>query len=268
MRSTLNAVTLLAACAAATPTMAQQKSVADGIAEYRAMLADGNPAELFEVKGEDVWKTKRGPKIASLEQCDLGKGPGVVKGAFVELPRYFADTARVQDLESRLLTCMERLQGFDPVAISKTPFGQGEQLTMEGLTAWISAESKGLKFNLPQSHADERKTFELGKRAFFYRGGPYDFSCASCHGQPDKRIRLQDLPDLTKNTGNGIGFAAWPAYRVSNGEMWSMQRRLNDCFRQQRFPYPGYASAVTIALGVYMGVNAKGAESIAPALKR
>ena len=268
MRSTLNAVTLLAACAAATPTMAQQKSVADGIAEYRAMLADGNPAELFEVKGEVVWKTKRGPKIASLEQCDLGKGPGVVKGAFVELPRYFADTARVQDLESRLLTCMERLQGFDPVAISKTPFGQGEQLTMEGLTAWISAESKGLKFNLPQSHADERKTFELGKRAFFYRGGPYDFSCASCHGQPDKRIRLQDLPDLTKNTGNGIGFAAWPAYRVSNGEMWSMQRRLNDCFRQQRFPYPGYASAVTIALGVYMGVNAKGAESIAPALKR
>ena len=268
MRSTLNAVTLLAACAAATPTMAQQKSVADGIAEYRAMLADGNPAELFEVKGEVVWKTKRGPKIASLEQCDLGKGPGVVKGAFVELPRYFADTARVQDLESRLLTCMERLQGFDPVAISKTPFGQGEQLTMEGLTAWISAESKGLKFNLPQSHADERKTFELGKRAFFYRGGPYDFSCASCHGQPDKRIRLQDLPDLTKNPGDGIGFAAWPAYRVSNGELWSMQRRLNDCFRQQRFPYPGYASAVTIALGVYMGVNAKGAESIAPALRR
>ena len=268
MRSTLNAVTLLAACAAATPIMAQQKSAADGIAEYRAMLADGNPAELFEGKGEVVWKTKRGPKIASLEQCDLGKGPGVVKGAFVELPRYFADTARVQDLESRLLTCMERLQGFDPVAISKTPFGQGEQLTMEGLTAWISAESKGLKFNLPQSHADERKTFELGKRAFFYRGGPYDFSCASCHGQPDKRIRLQDLPDLTKNPGDGIGFAAWPGYRVSNGELWSMQRRLNDCFRQQRFPYPGYASAVTIALGVYMGVNAKGAESIAPALRR
>ena len=271
MRSTPTAqavLTLLAACMAAAPTVAQQKSAADGIAEYRAMLADGNPAELFEAKGEDLWKKKRGPKNASLEQCDLGKGPGVVKGAFVELPRYFADTSRVQDLESRLLTCMERLQGFDPVAISKAAFGQGEQLTMEGLTAWISAESRGLKFNLPQAHADERKTFELGKRAFFYRGGPYDFSCASCHGQPDKRIRLQDLPELTKNPGNGIGFAAWPAYRISSGEMWSMQRRLNDCFRQQRFPYPGYASDVTIALGVYMGVNAKGAESVAPALKR
>jgi sulfur-oxidizing protein SoxA len=244
------------------------KSAADGIAEYRAMLADGNPAELFEAKGEDLWKQKRGPKNASLEQCDLGRGPGVVKGAFVELPRWFADTGRVQDLESRLLTCMERLQGLDAAAIAATPFGKGEQLAMEGLTAWISAESKGMQFKLPQAHANETLAYELGKRAFFFRGGSHDFSCATCHGTPDKRIRLQDLPDLTKNPGNGIGFAAWPAYRVSSGEMWSMQRRLNDCYRQQRFPYPGYASDVTIALGVYMGVNAQGAESVAPALKR
>ena len=268
MQNNLIVAVLMAAACATAPASAQQKSAADGIAEYRAMLADGNPAELFEAKGEDVWKKTRGPKNVSLEQCDLGKGPGIVKGAFVELPRRFADTGKVQDLESRLLTCMERLQGFDAAEVARTPFGKGEQLTMEGLTAWISAESRGLKFNLSQAHADERKTYELGKRAFFYRGGPYDFSCASCHGQPDKRIRLQDLPELTKNPGNGVGFAAWPAYRVSSGEMWSMQRRLNDCYRQQRFPYPGYASDVTIALGVYMGVNAKGAESIAPALKR
>jgi L-cysteine S-thiosulfotransferase len=44
--------------------------------------------------------------------------------------------------------------------------------------------------------------------------------------------------------------------------------RLNDCFRQQRFPYPGFGSPVTIALGAYMGVNAQGAQSIAPAIKR
>lgn len=245
-----------------------EKSTADSIAEYRAMLADGNPAELFEAKGEELWKTKRGPNSASLEQCDLGKGPGIVKGAFVELPRWFDDTQRVQDLESRLLTCIERLQGFNAGEIAKTKFGKGEQVTLESLVAWISAESKGLRFNLSQGHAQERKTYEMGKRAFFYRAGPYDFSCASCHGQAGKRIRLQDLPVLTTNPGDGVGFAAWPAYRVSSGELWGMQRRLNDCFRQQRFPYPGYASDVTIALGMYMGVNAKGAESVAPALKR
>ena len=98
-------VVALAAAGLCTGAWAQ-KTAADGIAEYRAMLADGNPADLFEAKGEGLWKQKRGPKSASLEQCDLGKGPGVVKGAFVELPRYFKDTGKVQDMESRLLTCM------------------------------------------------------------------------------------------------------------------------------------------------------------------
>ena len=245
-----------------------QKSAAEGIAEYRAMLQDGNPAELFEAKGQDLWKQKRGARKESLEKCDLGKGPGVVKGAFVELPRYFADTKRVQDLESRLLTCMETLQGFNAAEIAKTPFGKGEQSNVTALVAWISAESRGMKFNLPQDHVQEKTMYEVGKRLFFARGGTHDFACASCHGADDKRIRLQDLPNLTKQPGAGNGFGAWPAYRVSNGQLWGMQLRLNDCYRQQRFPYPLFGSDATIALGVYMGVNGKGGESIAPALKR
>lgn len=265
MKRILIASALVASMVAA---VAQEKSTAEGIAEYRKMLEDGNPAELYEMKGEELWKKKRGPKNASLEQCDLGKGPGQVKGAFVELPRYFADTGKVQDLESRLLTCMERQQGFDAAEIAATPFGKGEQANIESLVAYISTASRGMKFNVPQAHEQERTMRELGQRAFFYRAGPYDFSCASCHGSDDKRVRLQDLPNLTGNPGDGVGFAAWPAYRVSNGQLWGMQRRLNDCFRQQRFPYPGYGSDVITALSVYMGVNAKGAESIAPALKR
>ena len=264
MKTALIASALLLSLAAG----AQTKSAADGIAEYRKMLEDGNPAELFEAKGEALWKQKRGPKNASLEQCDLGKGPGVVKGAWVEMPRHFADTGRVQDLESRLLTCMESLQGFNAAEIAKTPFGRGEQSNVTALATWIAGSSRGMKFNLPQAHAEERRFYELGKRAFFFRGGPMDFACATCHSEEGKRIRLQDLPLLTKNPGDGLGFAAWPAYRVSNGEMWSMQLRLNDCFRQQRFPFPGFASDATIALGSYMGVNAKGAISIAPAIKR
>ena len=247
---------------------AQAKTTADGIAEYRKMLEDGNPADLFEAKGEGLWKQARGPKNATLEKCDLGKGPGVVKGVFVELPRFFADTGKMQDLESRLVTCMATLQGFDAAAIAKTPFGRGEMANVTALATWVAAESRGLRFNLPQGHAEEKKSYEIGKRVFFFRGGPMDFSCAGCHSADGQRIRLQDLPNLTKNPGDGVGFAAWPAYRVSNGQMWSMQLRLNDCYRQQRFPYPGFASDITVALGTYMGVNAKGAQSIAPAIKR
>ena len=266
MRTSFIGAALAAACACAP--VSAQKSAADGIAEYRKMLEDGNPADLFEAKGEALWKQRRGPKNASLEQCDLGKGPGVVKGAFVELPRYFSDTQKVQDLESRLVSCMATLQGFNADEIAKTPFGRGEQNNVTALATYVAAASRGLRFNLPQAHAEEQRMYEIGKRVFFFRGGPYDFSCASCHGEDNKRIRLQDLPNLTKNPGDGVGFAAWPAYRVSNGQMWGMQLRLNDCYRQQRFPYPGFGSEATIAVSTYMGVNAKGAESIAPSIKR
>lgn len=263
--TTMTLASLLAM--SAVPAMAQ-KTASQGIDEYRAMLQDGNPSELFEAKGEGLWTQKRGPKNASLEKCDLGKGPGVVKGVFVELPRYFADTQRVQDLETRLVTCMETLQGFNAAEIYKTPFGRGEQNNVTALATWIAAESKGMRFNLSQAHPQEKTFYEVGKRLFFQRGGPHDFSCASCHGEEGKRIRLQDLPMLTKNPGDGVGFGAWPAYRVSNGQMWGMQLRLNDCYRQQRFPYPGFGSDATLALATYLGVNSKGSASAAPAIKR
>ena len=175
------------------PVMAE-KSATDSIAEYRAMLQDGNPADLYEAKGEDLWKQARGPKKLSLEQCDLGKGPGVVNGAWVELPRYFADTQQVQDLESRLLTCMETLQGFDAPSIRHTPYGKGEQANITALATWVASLSKGMAFKLPQAHAEEKRMFELGRQLFYYRAGSHDFSCATCHGQDNKRIRLQDLP--------------------------------------------------------------------------
>ena len=127
-----------------------QKTSIEAIEEYREMLQDGNPADLFEAKGEDLWKKKRGPKNASLEGCDLGLGPGVVKGAFVELPRWFADTGKVQDLESRLLTCMSALQGIDPKVIIDGQWGKGERANTTALATWIAAQSKGMAFHLPQ----------------------------------------------------------------------------------------------------------------------
>ncbi len=255
-----------AACMAAMSFA--QKTTTQGIEEYRAMLADGNPSELFEAKGEELWRQARGPRQATLQACDLGKGPGVVKGAFVELPRYFPDTQRVQDLESRLVTCMVQWQGFEEQQLLHTPYQQGEMNHITALATWIAAQSQGMRFNLPFTHAQEKIAYEVGKNLFFQRGGPHDFSCASCHSQDQKRVRLQEVPNLTKATEDGVGFAAWPAYRVSNGQMWSMQLRLNDCFRQQRFPAPGFISDATIALSLYLGVNAKGAASTAPSIKR
>src|SRR5690349_4911351 len=57
------------------------------VEKYRQMLKSdpwSNPGLLDADRGEALWKEKRGPSNASLERCDLGKGPGVVDGAFAE----------------------------------------------------------------------------------------------------------------------------------------------------------------------------------------
>ena len=244
------------------------QSAADEIAKYREMIADGNPSELYEMSGEELWKKPAGPKNATLEKCDLGLGPGVVDGAAAVLPKYFKDTNRVQDLESRLMTCMEKLQGIPSESIIDAKFGVGPKKDMDAIVAYVVTHSKGKKISVSMTHPKEKEMYEMGKRAFFYEGGPFDISCASCHGSSGKRIRLQDLPNLTTHDGAVAGWGYWPAYRVSSGQFWTMQQRLNDCFRQQRFPYPIYGSDVTIALSMYMAKNANGGIIQTPGLKR
>ncbi|MFZ6718855.1 sulfur oxidation c-type cytochrome SoxA [Undibacterium sp. Ji49W] len=244
-------------------------SSSDEIAKYRQMLADGNPAELWEMRGQELWQKKLGPNQQSLEQCDLGKGPGVTKGAYAELPRYFKDTNKVMDLEQRLMHCRINLQGLTPEQARKTPFGSaGNPSDIEALVAFLTAESRGMKLAISTKHPAEKQAYEIGKKIFYYRAGSHDFSCASCHSSDGQRIRLQDLPNLNNKTNAQAAYSTWPAYRVSQGEVRSMQHRLNDCFRQQRFPVPDYASDTITALTMFLAKSADGAVMNAPALKR
>jgi len=238
------------------------------IEAHRAMLAEGNPADLYAMRGEELWRTPRGPRNASMERCDLGKGPGVLAGAFVELPRFFPDTGRVQDLESRILTCMETLQGIDTSVVSMRNLMRGETGNVGAMATFVSSLSTGMRFRVPQTHQAERTMYEAGQRIFFWRAGTHDFSCSTCHAVQGQRIRLQDLPVLARNPGDGVGFAAWPAYRVSSGQMWSMQHRLQDCFRQMRWPEPQFAGDAVIALSTFLGVRASGSISTVPSIRR
>jgi len=266
MRRTMAAAVL--AAGAVLGAAAQSNPEAE-IAKYREALAAGNPAELWEARGEALWKQKRGPKAASLEACDLGKGAGVVNGAYAELPRYFADADRVMDLETRLVHCMVALQGLRLEDATKRPFGAGTNRSdFESLAAWITAESRGVTMNVALSHPKEREAYQLGEKMFYFRGGPHDFACATCHAENSKRIRLQDLPNLTEKAGAQLAYTTWPAYRVSQGELRTFQWRLNDCYRQQRFPDLKFASDASIALTAFLARNANGATFNAPAIKR
>ena len=139
----LAVVSLIMATVVCNVANAQQKSAKDAIDDYRASLQDGNPADLNAARGEALWKTKRGPKNASLEACDLGLGAGKVKGAVTSLPKYFADTNQTMDLESRLVHCMVTLQGANMKDFSAgTVYSrEGQKATaVEDLVAYIYDE--------------------------------------------------------------------------------------------------------------------------------
>jgi len=263
---------IIAAVAAAAwlPAAAQTPDpTAAEFDKFREIMEQDNPAELFEVKGDELWKTPRGPKNASLEKCDLGLGPGVVKGAYAQMPRYFADVDRVMDAEARIVHCMITLQGFTYVELAKQPFSSLVRTPEPvSLVTFVASQSRGMKIAAPQDHPKERDAYETGKAIFHYRAGAFDFACASCHGADDKRIRTQPLPNFTKPEQAIRAVQGWPGYRMTGGVMHSLQWRLNDCFRQQRFPEPGYTSETLSALLTYVTVNANGHVYRGPGIKR
>jgi len=259
----------LVACAAIA-LAGLRADAADPLSDYHRMLADDNPAELAVARGQELWQTPRGPRNRTLEGCDLGLGPGVVKGAYAVLPRYFADTGSVMDVESRLVHCMVTIQGFRQDELTAAPFSERDapQTDLEVLAAYVAEQSRGATIRVSQSLAPEVQSYERGRALFFRRAGPYDFSCASCHGLDGKRIRLQQLPNLTRPEGARTAFGHWPAYRVSQGAVRTMQWRLSDCVRQERLPELIFGSPASIDLTTYLGVLASGGAMDAPSLRR
>jgi L-cysteine S-thiosulfotransferase len=240
--------------------------------KFRAEMEDSNPAELFEMKGEETWKEKRGPNNISLaESCDLGQGIGVVKGAYVAMPRYFADANAVMDAERRIVWCMVEKQGFKFDDIAKKPFQAESDASAPDITnlvTFVATHSKGMKIAVPLNDPHVRDAYETGKEITNYRAGPYDFSCNTCHGSDGKRIRMQNLPNISTSKGAIKGVQGWPGYRMTGGVMLTHQWRMNDCFRQQRFPEPKYASEVVADLLTYMIGNANGQVYNGPGIKR
>ena len=274
MKAKLLIVTLI--CGALTVTM--QRAVAQddterAVEKYRQMLKEdpwSNPGMLDVDRGETLWRTPAGPNNVSLERCDLGKGPGVVDGAFAELPRYFADVGKVMDLETRLLWCMETLQGFKHANLVRKPYPAGGQPTKDfgAIAVYVANKSSGMTFAAKLDKPKEKEVVALGHAIFFRRQGPHDFACVTCHGDSGKRIRLQGLPYLAKPEEARETVGQWPAYRVSTAQVMTMQHRLYDCYWQMRMPQPQMGSDLSVALIAYLVKNAEGGAISAPGLKR
>ncbi|MBW6476372.1 MAG: sulfur oxidation c-type cytochrome SoxA [Chromatiales bacterium] len=231
-------------------------------------MIDDSPAIWTGYEGGDLFKAPRGPNNVSMESCDFGKGPGVVKGAAVELPRYFADTNKVMDLEGRIVHCMTTVQGFakdDPAVRTR----HGSNSDMMKIMTYIAMESNGMPWNPPLSHPLEVAMRDAGEEMFFRRQGLMDFSCATCHG-PDashKRIRASVMSsssvpsDWTKSV-------SWPAFRVGQQHARSPQNRVRGCYWQMRTGQIRQDSDAMMAILSYWTDAARGQPAILPDMKR
>ena len=277
MKPDLHAVPALAvaaALAAAVPPVEAQTEaeIQRGVDRYREMLREdpwSNPGLLDSDRGEMLWFTAAGPNNVTLEDCDLGLGPGVVEGAFAQLPRYFADADRVMDAETRILWCMETLQGIDTAEFRQRPHPGGGQPVRElgAIGTWVAHMSSGMPYAVDHDDAALQDAIALGETLFRMRSGPFDFSCETCHAAPGLRIRLQELPWLAGEEAAQV-VGEWPAYRVSSTHVMTMQHRMFDCYWQMRMPRLELGSEASVALIAYLTATAEGGEVAAPGLKR
>jgi sulfur-oxidizing protein SoxA len=164
---------------------------------------------------------------------------------------------------------MVTLQGRKREEAAARVFGSADRPSeMESLSAYIAAQSRRMKMAPGLSHPKEKEAYAMGRAVYFHRAGAWDFSCASCHGEEGKRIRMQDLPVLYKPVHARPVVSTWPAYRVSTSQFITLQWRMNNCYQQMRMPEPDFGSDTTVALILFLTATGKGEPYRGPGTKR
>lgn len=235
-------------------------------------------------RGQRLWMQRRGPRNASLEECNLGLGAGRVVGTFAHLPRYFADANRVMDLESRIAWCAKVAQdvGLDALMAARTIDGV-TATEMEDLAVYVASLSASWRLSPPSAHAKESVAYEVGQALYVRRQGPLDFSCATCHGvagpgggdpqsqapsQPIRFWKSRPVPQLGSPSESQASIGNWPAWRAAHGRIQTLQGRIAACFGHMGVEPPAAASEAAIALATYLTRQAERGEVLAPGRKR
>jgi sulfur-oxidizing protein SoxA len=165
---------------------------------------------------------------------------------------------------------MTELQGFrreDLMQRAISPAGSNGS-DVEALALYITSRSNGMKMDVALDHPKVREMYKAGEYLFYRRSGQTDFACVQCHGESNKRIRLQDLVNMTDTQQVQEVVATWPAYRGAHFVVRTMQWRLYDCFWQMRLPELKYLSDTSIALTTYLHYQGNGAVIRVPGFKR
>jgi sulfur-oxidizing protein SoxA len=248
----------LALALGATGALAQEKlsmSAADR-ALYEEML-ENNPADIFVEEGAEHLEELGGEEA-------LAKFLGISEE---ELPKYLAGFPRYIPKIGMVVAIDQMLQAF-MYDRGKKPYKlkSGE---MDAFAAYVKSLANGEKINIDvDANEHMKKAYALGKKMFELRRGKRGLSCYSCHS-PDvvgMRLRMQILPDLGDPKVKAA--ATWPAYRMTKGKMFTLQKRFQQCMKNALLAKLPLGSPQMVGLEVYVTDMAKGQEIHIPGLKR
>jgi len=223
---------------------------------YEEML-ENNPADIFVEEGAEHLEELGGEEA-------LAKFLGVREEG---LPKYLAGFPRYIDKIGMVVAIDQMLQAF-MYDRGKEPYPL-KSAEMDAFSAYVKSLANGEKINIDVNANDHMKrAYRLGEEMFKMRRGKRGLSCYSCHS-PDVvglRLRMQILPDLGDPKVKAA--ATWPAYRMTKGKMFTLQKRFQQCMKNALLAKLPLGSPQMVALEVYVTDMAKGQEIQIPGLKR
>ena len=225
-------------------------------AMYQEML-ENNPADIFVEEGAELLDELGGEDALAkfLDQSEES------------LPKYIAGFPRYIDKIGMVVAIDQMLQAF-MYDQGKKPYPLKSE-EMDALQAYVKSLANDEKINIDvNANEHMKKAYKLGKQMFELRRGKRGLSCYSCHS-PDVvglRLRMQILPDL--GAPNVKAAATWPAYRMTKGKMFTLQKRFQQCMKNALLAKLPLGSPQMVALEVYVTDMAKGQTIHIPGLKR
>ncbi len=210
--------------------------------ETRAMQADDfeNPGMIFVDQALDDWSTAEGTAGKSCADCH--GDPESMAGLRASLPKWNDKAGKLYTLEDYINESRVKYMGAKP-----WKYGKGKMTSMVGL---ISLQSRGMVVNV-KTDGPAAAMWAKGKEIYYTRVGQLDMSCSNCHEDNyGKMIRADHL-----SQGQISGF---PAYRLKNGRLNSVQARFKGCMKNIRAKPYKVGSDEFRALELYVASRGNG----------
>jgi len=222
-------------------------------ADIRALQADefANPGMLWVARGEKLWQEPAGRENKSCATCH-GDAKAGMRGAATRYPLLDSGTARLINLEGRIMQCRERRQQAEPLRY--------ESDELLALTAYVAHQSRGMPVNVSIDWQN-RGHFEAGRAIFYRRLGQINLSCAQCHDENwGKRLGPETISQGQSN--------AYPIYRLEWQTVGSLHRRFRSCLSGVRAEMLPYGAPEYLDLELFLAWRASGLPVETPGVRR